>query len=148
MSEPFYDVPPATVGGPDPATRVQQPATGLIVTAVVGLILHSAMLLLHLLGIGIVSQVGVPDADEQQVFEFFAQATTGVCQSVIGIVVAIVILLGAQKMKQLEAYGFALTSAILAMIPCISPCCLVGLPYGIWSIVVLSESQVKHAFRS
>ena len=76
------------------------------------------------------------------------RATTGVCQSVIGIVVAIVILLGAQKMKQLEAYGFALTSAILAMIPCISPCCLVGLPYGIWSIVVLSESQVKHAFRS
>jgi hypothetical protein len=49
-------------------------------------------------------------------------------------------------MKRLENYGFALTGAIVAMVPC-SGCCLLGLPFGIWALVVLSDSSVKEAFR-
>jgi hypothetical protein len=32
------------------------------------------------------------------------------------------------------------------MIPCISPCCLLGLPIGIWALVVLLKPEVKAAF--
>jgi hypothetical protein len=31
-------------------------------------------------------------------------------------------------------------------VPCISPCCLVGLPIGIWALVVLNKPEVKSSF--
>ena len=39
-------------------------------------------------------------------------------------------------------YGVA---AIIAMIPC-HGCCILGLPFGIWALVVLSAPEVKAAF--
>jgi hypothetical protein len=51
-------------------------------------------------------------------------------------------------MKKLESYSFAMAAAIIAMIPCISPCCLLGLPFGIWALVVLGDGSVKAAFQS
>jgi hypothetical protein len=56
------------------------------------------------------------------------------------------ILFGGLKMQKLENYGLAMAASIVAMIPCISPCCLVGLPIGIWAVVVLSKPEVKNAF--
>ena len=51
------------------------------------------------------------------------------------------------KMMKLEHRGLAYAASILAMIPCISPCCILGLPFGIWSLVVLADNDVKSAFR-
>jgi hypothetical protein len=28
----------------------------------------------------------------------------------------------------------------------LGPCCIVGIPFGIWAIVVLSKPEVKRAF--
>jgi hypothetical protein len=72
--------------------------------------------------------------------------TIGVVLSIIGILMCGVILLGGMKMKKLESYGLAMTTSIIAMIPCLSPCCLIGLPIGIWALVVLSKPEVKSAF--
>jgi hypothetical protein len=63
------------------------------------------------------------------------------------ILVSILIFLGARKMQSLQSYGWAMTSAILSMLPCLSPCCLIGLPMGIWALVVLISPEVKAAFR-
>jgi hypothetical protein len=41
----------------------------------------------------------------------------------------------------------AMTAAILAIVPC-SCCCILNMPFGIWSLVVLLNEQVKAAFRS
>ncbi len=67
---------------------------------------------------------------------------------VVQIVLGIVVLLGAVRMKRLESYGLAMASAIIAMIPCVSPCCVLGLPFGIWALVVLSDIHVRSAFRT
>ena len=67
---------------------------------------------------------------------------------VFGLAMAILVFVGATKMKNLENYSLAMAAAIVAMIPCISPCCLLGLPFGIWALVVLNDSSVKAAFRS
>jgi hypothetical protein len=32
------------------------------------------------------------------------------------------------------------------MIPCLSPCCCLGLPIGIWALVVLLDNNVKASF--
>jgi flagellar motor component MotA len=70
----------------------------------------------------------------------------GIVSGIVGMVIGVVILMGALKMKKLESYGFSMAAAILAMLPCISPCCLIGLPIGIWAVVVLNKPEVKSAF--
>jgi hypothetical protein len=36
--------------------------------------------------------------------------------------------------------------ALALMVPGLSPCCLLGLPIGIWAAVVLNKAEVKSAF--
>ena len=57
----------------------------------------------------------------------------------------IVLLVGGFKMKKLQSYGLAMTSCILAMLP-VHCCCLLGLPFGIWGVVMLNKPEVKDAF--
>ena len=61
-------------------------------------------------------------------------------------VFSLLALVGAMKMKNLSGRGWAYTSAILCMTPCTSGCCLLGLPFGIWAMIVLSNPDVKRAF--
>jgi hypothetical protein len=69
-----------------------------------------------------------------------------VAQTVVQIAGSIVVLLGALRMRALKSWGLALTGAILACTPC-SGCCIVGLPFGIWALVVLNDASVKAAFQ-
>jgi hypothetical protein len=62
-------------------------------------------------------------------------------------VVAVVILVGAIQMIRVRTWGLALTSAILAMVHVGSCCCLFGIPFGIWALIVLCDAEVKAAFR-
>ena len=57
-----------------------------------------------------------------------------------------VVLLGGIKMYRLREYRSAQLVSVLAMLPC-SPCCLIGLPIGIWSLKVLNDPAVKATFR-
>jgi len=54
--------------------------------------------------------------------------------------------MGGLKMKKLENYGSVMTACILALLPC-GNCCCIGLPLGIWALVVLNRPEVKDAFR-
>jgi hypothetical protein len=70
----------------------------------------------------------------------------GIVSSSSGILLSAVIFYGGLKMKRLENHGLAVASSILAIIPCTSPCCLLGIPVGIWALVVLMKPEVKSAF--
>jgi predicted Ser/Thr protein kinase len=61
------------------------------------------------------------------------------------LVLSSVMIFGALKMKRLEGYGWAIASSILVII--IAPGNVVGLPLGIWALVVLCRSDVRAAFR-
>ena len=63
----------------------------------------------------------------------------------VWVAVAAVIMLAAQKMRRLESYSLAVTACILAMLPC-HPGFLVGLPIGLWTLLVLLRPEVKEAF--
>jgi hypothetical protein len=67
---------------------------------------------------------------------------------VVGFCVSCLVIFGAIRMKRRESYGIALTTAILSVIPCPSSCCGLGVPFGIWAIIVLCNSNVKAAFKS
>jgi hypothetical protein len=85
------------------------------------------------------------NAEMFRVMQMFA-GTLGIVFRIIGILVCVFIFFGALKMKKLENYGLCMGASIVAMIPCISPCCLIGLPIGIWALVVLSKPEVKSSF--
>jgi hypothetical protein len=57
----------------------------------------------------------------------------------------LVMLFGGWRMMQGKSYGLAVTASILALLPC-HPASLLGLVFGVWSLVVLSRSNVKAAF--
>jgi LSD1 subclass zinc finger protein len=57
-----------------------------------------------------------------------------------------IVLSGAIQMKNKRSYGYAVTAAVVAMLPC-NLACLGGLPIGIWALVVLCRQDVKDEFR-
>jgi hypothetical protein len=65
--------------------------------------------------------------------------------SFVGIAWGGVVAFGGYQMKTLRSHGWAMAGSIVAMIPC-TGCCLLGLPFGIWSIVVLGRPEVNRAF--
>ena len=120
---------------------VNGPAIGLIVVAVLGFLIQAGSLIWRL-------TFGVRYYAHQPHNPLSGLSTPGVSivLAVIGMVVSGFILFGALKMKKLESYSLAMATSIVAMIPCISPCCFIGLPIGIWALVVLSKPDVKSAF--
>jgi GYF domain 2 len=70
----------------------------------------------------------------------------GIANSIFGLAMSALIFIGATKMQSLRSYEFAMTAAILAMVPCLTPCCVIGLPFGIWAVVALSKAGVKSQF--
>ena len=125
--------------------KVNGPAIGLFVTAGLGLLGAIAGIAMNLLGVGMGAS-GMGGGAEAQWAQMMS-GTVGIIGNVLGIIVSIVIFLGANKMRKLESYGFSMAASIIAMVPCISPCCLVGLPIGIWAIVVLNKPEVKSQFQ-
>jgi hypothetical protein len=64
----------------------------------------------------------------------------------IWVIVNLVILAGAVQMMRRQTWGLGLAASILAMINLGSCCLLLGIPAGIWSLVVLLRPEVKDAF--
>ncbi|HXC16699.1 MAG TPA: hypothetical protein VNV60_04585 [Holophagaceae bacterium] len=124
-----------------PQQLVSGPATGLQVTAGIGIAFQLLSIVLRMLGMGMAGMAG----GEHTPFAMLAGGA-GIVFGIIGIVIGAVIFMGASKMKNLQSHGFAMAAAIIAMIPCVSPCCLLGLPIGIWALVVLLKPEVKAAF--
>ena len=90
-------------------------------------------------------------------FEEFAQANPAEQEKVINVIGNVVgnilaipfqvfFIFGCKKMMQLESKPVVWMMLILAVIPCCTPCC-VGLPFGIWGIVVMNDPIVKLAFK-
>jgi hypothetical protein len=143
--------------GGDARDRLGGPAIALMVTAILGILAQIGSVLLMPVQLKMQEaqmqtavqqkQITQEQADQQMQITKMFGGTIGVAVSIVGILIGILIFVGALKMKSAQSYGLAMTSSILAMIPCLSPCCLLGLPFGIWALVVLSNPEVKAAFR-
>ncbi|HTU18653.1 MAG TPA: zinc-ribbon domain-containing protein [Gemmataceae bacterium] len=122
------------------------PAIGLMVASGFSLLLGLLDLLGRILGLGLMAGAaagsGVSGAQA-------ARHTVGVILGgtfdVLSMVLPILIIIGSIKMMKLQNYGLALTSCILGMVP-LHCCCFLGLPFGIWGLVMLNNPDVKDAF--
>lgn len=141
---------PAGLGRAEIERKVSGPATALLVTAIIGILLAVAGIAMSLLGMGMAGLGGGMEGfGGQEVPSWLVPMMSGTFQLVgnlIGIAIGCLILFAALQMKKLKNWGLAMAGSVVAMIPCLSPCCVLGLPFGIWALVVLLKPEVKASF--
>jgi DNA-directed RNA polymerase subunit RPC12/RpoP len=130
---------------PFAAARVSAPATALIITGVLGVVGQVVGVVVNLIQITV--GAGLAGPGREVVPAMFGAGVYAVV-GVFGIALCVLVVVGAMKMKRLESYSLAMAAAVLSVVPCTSPCCLLGVPFGIWALIMLNDSSVKAAFRS
>ena len=135
-------------------SEVSGPAIGLIITGAIGVAYSGFGILNRLLIIGSGRAANIramhfqgETPEVRRVIEMLS-GPSGVVINLVDIAVGIFIIFAALKMKKLESHGMAVAGSILALIPCCSPCCCIGIPLGIWALVVLTKAEVKGYFTS
>jgi hypothetical protein len=136
----------------DPAERVGPPAVSLILVAVLGLLVNCSFVVVNFANHRNEPLRAPPTNMTQAEKDAFRRGQKSApfidvcCIGLPTVAVYGLILAGALSMQRLHSRGLAMTAAILAMLPC-GPAILVGLPVGIWALVVLSNRDVALAFQ-
>jgi TPR repeat protein len=108
---------------------VKGPGTGLVVTAILNWV---AIPLISLVALAVVA------------FKGPYHPAPLVIVPLAALVLSSIMLVAGLMMKRLAGYGLAIAGAILAIL--VTPGNLIGLPIGIWALVVLSRREVCEAF--
>jgi hypothetical protein len=127
--------------------RTKYPAMGLMAVAGIGILAQAASIVMNLLGMGGVGMAGLPQGEGMEGIAALMSGGVGIALSLFTMLIGALIAFGAYKMMNLESYALSMAAAVIAMLPCLSPCCCLGVPIGIWAIVVLVDADVKAAFR-
>lgn len=120
------------------------PAICLLVLASISLFIFSGseILDLYLLLSGIGNELAVPGGISNQ-----TKTTVRLIWGLIAILCHIVIVIGCVAMLKRSSRSMSFTAAILSLIPCIGPCFIIGIPFGIWTLVVMNKSNLYPPFR-
>ena len=148
-SVPFAAPPSFQSGGEREAAlqAVKGPAIALIIVASLGVAYYGFSGLFTLFTGGMIFHQELPSDVPPQV-RALIENMRGPMAAVISLVVAAVngfVLFGALKMLRLQNFGLVMAAVIVAMLPC-QCCCLLGLPFGIWALMVLNKPEVKSHF--
>jgi hypothetical protein len=127
--------------------RVKGPAIALIITASLGIAYYAFSGIFTLLTGGAMFHQQMPPNIPPQM-RAFIEGMQGPMAGVVNLLVAAFngfVLFGAIKMLKLQNHTLAVIACVAAMLPC-GCCCLFGLPFGIWALVVLNKPEVKSRF--
>lgn len=145
MSNP-YQSPARTSHQSVALDAVKAPAVALIVVSSIAIALGLLGLITDVVLI-LTGMVEKLDQLNQGGMSKYTQITIRTIWGIILIAASSFVFYGAVKMKSGHNYGAAKAASITAMLPCIGPCLLLGIPFGIWAFVVLNKPEVKQAFR-
>ncbi len=130
--------------------KVKPPAICLAIVGGIGALLALYGLVSQVSGFGtgdpeMLRKLGAPE----RVVELLASSGfVAILFSIIQLGVALFVVTGAARMLKLRSWSLAFAASIVAMFPCISPCCILGVPAGVWCIYVLMKPEIKEAFGS
>jgi len=130
--------------------RVRGPAIGLIITGGIGILLMLLGLFAEGAMTSLYQAMQIPEEQIRRMQELQqGGAILNIAVTIVGIAGAAFVIYGGLQMMKLQSRTIAMVASVLVMIPCFtSCCCLIGIPIGIWSLIVLSKPDVKSAFTS
>jgi hypothetical protein len=148
---------PAGIGSREAAfQQVKTPAVALMVVSILNIILALWSLIQLTFFSPNLQQVNskLDQLNNPQVEQFTQKllhlmyGPLGIANVLVELAISVLICVGSKKMKSLQSYEFALAAATLSLVPCLTPCCgyLLGVAFGVWSLVVLRKPDVKSHF--
>jgi hypothetical protein len=151
MSNPYQAPIQGGTGRPnlkqEVSNSIQGPAISLIVVSAIALVLGLLGLVADVLFIatGFVDQL--EQVNDGPISEYTQITIRAIWGSVL-VIASSFVLYGAISMRNMKNYSLARSAAIVAVIPLIGPCCVLGIPFGIWALVALGKPGVQEAFSS
>lgn len=127
--------------------KLKGPAIGLIVAGSVNGMVSLLALLGGLFRLGGGMGPETVPSDEAERFGYYAGTFGSYGIALLSLIVAPLVVYGAVQMMSGRKYALARASAILSVVPLTSCCFVVGIPLGIWALVVLAKPEVKALFR-
>lgn len=130
--------------------QVRGPAAGLIVTGVLGFICTLLLWVFQATILALLSQILPVDPQFDSVLKQIqnpAQTGYQIGSNILALIVCAIVTLGGVRMQSLRSRGLCMAASILALLPCVCPVCCIGIPIGIWGLVVLGKPEVSSQFR-
>ncbi len=124
-------------------SKVLGPAIGLMVVGAGGMLITLGVLVLNI--IGIASLASAPRGTRVDEGALVGVIVRAVLSTIATLAMSGVVLSGGLRMKSRTGYSYAIAASVVAMLPC-QFCCLVGIPIGVWSLIVLMQEDVKRDF--
>lgn len=78
--------------------------------------------------------------------ERIPEDVVGLTMTVIQFAALLMICIGAARMGHLKSIRQSWLAAVLSCIPGVSPFFILGIPFGIWSIVLLRNDRIRNEF--
>ena len=127
--------------------QVRGPAIGLLITGILNWVLMPFIVMFGLPALSRTGGMGPPQVPlghaELMGVGLSKLAVLGLVA--IPFILCSFLIYAALKMIRLEAYGFSIAAAIVAML--VTPGNCAGFPLGIWALVVLTRRDVREAFQ-
>jgi predicted Zn finger-like uncharacterized protein len=137
--EDEYEPRPRRRGGRQRALEAVKPAAICVIVAGGLGFLYAVVNLVFVLGGNRVANFGPAGANDA------ARQIGSVCGVGLTFIWAIIVVYAGIMMLNLRNYSSVMIGVIFGMLPCNAGCFL-GLPFGIWALVVLNRPDVKRAF--
>lgn len=138
---------------PEVANLLLGPAIGLLVTGILSLLVQG-FFLMHTAAYTpeMVLQSVPPPPDPaqregQELFVRFLFGRSGTVFQLISLAMSLMVSLGGVAMAMRKFRGLAIMGSILAIVNLSWCCFLLGLPMGVWSLIVLFRPEVAEVFQ-
>lgn len=142
-----YEAPTSWNQGSFRPVDIDSPAIALIVVSTIAIVVG----VLGLLGDIVLIASGAIETLEQNNEGPVSKYVTIAIRSFWGVgllIAAGFVLYGSLQMRKRQNYSTARMACVVAMIPLLGPCCLLGIPFGIWGFFQLGQPGVKESFLS
>ncbi|OYW23351.1 MAG: hypothetical protein B7Z55_03625 [Planctomycetales bacterium 12-60-4] len=132
------------------ASRTALPAIFLYLVTSLSVLNHAGGLVMAAMGVNLNPFAGLDDPNldpQQRESRRIANMIGGVVGGAFGLLADTLVILGALSLHRLRNFPLAMTGMIISLIPCLSPCLVLGMPFGIWGLVVLLSDDVREEFQ-
>ncbi len=126
-------------------SRLNGPGIALMGTGGLGLLVQAGAAVVQVSQLALAAAV-VVDQGGPEATRLVVSSAVALTFVALSCVVGVVLIYGGWAMTQGRSWTAAVVASGLAMVPFCSPCCLLGLPAGIWALMVLLDAEVKAAY--